>query len=267
MKPWTPPHIVALPPGSSADLKLFECLNVRISNAPADDAWVLARTADRLILKKPDGVQLTVDFTAGKAHHRMQESGFGAQTLSKALGLSQYYRKQARWPLILDANGGLGQDAWAIASTGCHVCVIEKNPLIHALLDDALKRASASQSTQAIASRITLVQADSTAYMQEKKPAVHAIYLDPMYPPRHRKKAKSKKAAQFLGALAGPASPDDSLALLHQALLMQAERVVVKRPDKAPRLEGSEQFSGQITSVSSANTRYDIYHRINRSQN
>lgn len=260
MTTWTPPNIFALNTATSADQKQFKHLPVVLTDtAPADD-WLLYRDADKLTLTRPDGVALAVDFTAGKARHRTQESGFGAQTLAKALGIKAYRRLHSEWPTIIDANAGLGQDAWAVASIGCTLVLIEQHPIVHALLEDGLTRAQNEASTAEIASRITLQLDNAATYLANNRQPAHAIYLDPMYPARARKKAESKKAAQFLQALAGPAIARESVELLQGALSTNAARVVVKRPGNAAQLEGSEQFSGQMTALYSANTRYDIFH-------
>jgi len=55
--------------------------------------------------------------------------------------------------------------------------------------------------------------------------------------------------------------PDNNGAELLNAALNKADyRVVVKRPRGAPQLDGTTNFSGQITEVQSSNTRFDIYH-------
>jgi len=223
-----------------------------------------------LKLVRPDKVQLFIDFTSGKTRHRTTESGQGAQALSKALGVKQYYRTKGTYPLIIDATGGLGQDAWALASIGCEVIIIERHPVVHALLQDGLTRA-ASHSTpepSQIASRITLVHADATQqlsqichqHQHQHRHQPHAIYLDPMYPAR-RKRADSKKGMQFLHALLGPPVPDEGARLLLGAIECRVSRVAVKRPSGAPFLASSDSVDAQHTVISTPNTRYDVYHQ------
>ena len=190
--------------------------------------------------------------------------------MSKALGINPYYRANHQYPMIIDATGGLGQDAWALASIGCSVIIIERHPVVHALLQDGLLRAgnfsglADSGSTQyaQIANRIRLVYGDATQCLSElcKQHQPHAIYLDPMYPER-RKKANSKKGMQFLHALLGPPGSDESPELLLCAVECAVARVAVKRPAGAPLLAGSDNVDTQQTAISTPNTRYDIYHQ------
>lgn len=234
------------------------------------EGWTLKpddTSAQKLTLTRADGVSLAIDFASGKARHRAHESGKGAQALSKALGIKNYVNAHGHYPHIIDATGGLGQDAWAIASTGCTVTIIERHPVVHALLDDALKRAMKEPEISALAQRITLIQGDasellgtanSTEAHAKALTDAHAIYLDPMYPER-RKKASSKKGMQFLQELLGHDNQNEE-ALLHNALQVKAVRVAVKRPKGAPVLAGSDAFTGQLTTVVTPNTRYDVYH-------
>ncbi|MFK7857300.1 MAG: class I SAM-dependent methyltransferase [Granulosicoccus sp.] len=253
MDVWTPPTVVTSERMNHARLD---------PDYRADKDWLLTREdsqASALSLVRPDGVSLTIDFTAGKARYRTTQSGMGAQALSRALGVKQFKKINGYSPTIVDATGGLGQDAWALASTGCTLILIEQHDIVHALLADGLERALANDECAAVAKRITLLQGEAT----EKLDAlpmnnVHAIYLDPMYPER-RKKANSKKGMQFLHALLGPPSTNDP-ALLLAALDSGVSRVVVKRPKGAPLLAGTEQFRGQRTVIESPNTRYDVYH-------
>ncbi|MFK7997248.1 MAG: class I SAM-dependent methyltransferase [Granulosicoccus sp.] len=245
---WTPPTIVT-PDEDGAD------------SVQAQD-WLLTRRntqAAALSLVRPDGVSLTVDFVHGKSRHRTTESGNGAQALTKALGIKAYVKSRGTYPTIIDATGGLGQDAWALASTGCQLLIIEQHPVVHALLADGLARARNTPECANIAERISLHHGDASQHLQALVgDNIHAIYLDPMYPER-RRKANSKKGMQFLHALLGPPKDDDP-ALLLSALRSGVSRVAVKRPKGAPLLSGTDQFAGQRTVIETPNTRYDVYH-------
>ncbi len=267
MSNWTPPQIVAqridqgkigaADPTNEAAVALFARIGIeQVVQVPAK-AWVLQQTHQRLELMRADGVTLSVDFIQGKARHRSQEAGQGAQPLSKALGLRAYRRTHGHMPAVVDATGGLGQDAWAVASMGCHVTVIEQHPVVYALLEDALQRALLDEQGQQTASLINLVHADAVTALAQVAP--HAIYLDPMYPERPRKKAESKKAMQFLHALLGPASTLGTQALLQSALARPVTRVVVKRPRGAEPIACSGSTAVQRTTIESPNTRYDVY--------
>ena len=78
-----------------------------------------------------------------------------------------------------------------------------------------------------------------------------------MYPPTRRRAAVAK-GMQFLHDLLGH-EPEDP-ALLGAALAAARRHVTVKRPAGAPPLAGAERFDGQVTTVASPGTRYDVYH-------
>ena len=68
----------------------------------------------------------------GANAHRSQYGG-GSQLIAKACGVRSKQR-----PTILDLTGGLCRDAFVLACLGCHVTVIERHPIIHALVNDGL---------------------------------------------------------------------------------------------------------------------------------
>lgn len=259
MNDWTPPIIVgrSTRPVDAGDNAFFRRLGVASHPSASVDAWILQRDDSALSLIRPDGVSLCIDFLRGKARHRSTEAGKGAQTLNKALGIKAYYRAHGRYPDLVDATGGLGQDAWAIASLGCTVTVIEQHAIVHALLADALHRAVQAESGRETAARIQLVHANSENAMNGLN--AHAIYLDPMYPTRPRKKAESKKGMQFLQTLLGPVAHSNAGTLLNQALALPVTRVVLKRPKGAEVLVSDGSAGIQRITIESPNTRYDVY--------
>jgi len=80
---------------------------------------------------------LVVDFIQGTLAHREKFGGGRGQPLARALGL-----KHGKSPNIVDLTAGLGRDAFVIASLGCHVEMIERNPILHKLLEDGIRRAT-----------------------------------------------------------------------------------------------------------------------------
>ena len=109
-----------------------------------------------------DGLQLAViepgapgptrvDFVHGAVAHRRQFGGGKGQMIARAIGIASGVR-----PTILDATAGLGRDAFVLASLGCAVTLIERHPLVAALLEDGLQRAGADQAIAPIAARMCL---------------------------------------------------------------------------------------------------------------
>ena len=250
---------------SPADAETAAALAARLGArdvASADDerapAWTLSVDGPRRVLARPDGARLELDFTAGRTAARQRESGLAGQPLARAVGFTRLRRRLGREPRVADATGGLGRDAWFIASLGCPVVLIERSPLVHALLEAALSNAGAAPATAPVAERIRLLHGEATACLARLDPAdVDTVYLDPMYPPTKRRAAVTK-GMQFLHELLG--EDIDNEDLLDAALDAASAQVTVKRPSGAPPLPGNEGFGGQRSTVTSPGTRYDVYH-------
>ena len=78
-----------------------------------------------------------MDFVEGAVAHRRKFGGGRGQSIAKAVGL-----KSGAMPTVVDATAGLGRDAFVLASLGCKVTLIERSPVVAALLQDGLARAA-----------------------------------------------------------------------------------------------------------------------------
>ncbi|MDQ0979474.1 class I SAM-dependent methyltransferase [Pseudomonas synxantha] len=189
-----------------------------------------------------------VDFVEGGAAHRRLYGGGSGQMIAKAVGIAQGVR-----PRVLDATAGLGKDAFVLASLGCEMSLIERQPLIGALLEDGLARAAQDVEVAPIVARMQLLKGNSINVMlnwEGEPPQV--IYLDPMFP--HREKtALVKKEMRLFRPLVG--DDPDAPALLAAALALASHRVVVKRPRKAPCIDGPKPSHA----LDGKSSRYDIY--------
>ena len=191
---------------------------------------------------------IRVDFLAGAVAHRAQFGGGAGQMIAKAVGLQPGVR-----PTVLDATAGLGRDAFVLASLGCSLTLIERQPIIAALLEDGLNRALADAEVAPIVVRMPLRTGNAIELMAAwKDEAPQVIYLDPMFPHRD-KSALVKKEMRLFRPLAG--DDDDAPALLEAALALATHRVVVKRPRKAPTIAGQQ--AGYAHEGKSS--RFDIY--------
>jgi len=207
----------------------------------------------------PDGLQIQqlgpdapgpvrVDFLEGGAAHRRLYGGGAGQMIAKAVGIAQGVR-----PRVLDATAGLGKDAFVLATLGCDMHLIERQPLVAALLEDGLARAAGDDEVGPIVARMHLLHGNSIETMrnwQGEPPQV--VYLDPMFPHRD-KSALVKKEMRVFRPLVG--DDLDAPALLEAALALATHRVVVKRPRKAPIIEGAKPSH----SLEGKSSRYDIY--------
>ena len=172
-----------------------------------------------------EGVKVAVQFDSAAMQYRRK--GGQNEMLGRAVGL-----KVDRKPLIWDATGGLGRDAFVLADLGCEVTLCERVPVLAWLLDQAVQAAAVSgvDQVRAAAERMSVLAADSKT---QRAAAGTVIYLDPMFPER-KKAAAVKKEAAMLQHLADPV--DDCETLWQWAWDQPVERIVVKRPLRAPIL-------------------------------
>ncbi|MFZ1244279.1 MAG: class I SAM-dependent methyltransferase [Azonexus sp.] len=189
-----------------------------------------------------------VDFLDGAVAHRRLQGGGNGQMIAKAVGIQSGVR-----PVILDATAGLGRDAFLFAQLGCSVTLIERHPLIGALLADGLGRARLDGEVGPIVQRMDLRFGNAIELIKnwsDEPPQV--VYLDPMFPHRE-KSALVKKEMRVFRPLVG--DDEDATQLLAVALALASHRVVVKRPRKAPNIGGK--LPGYVLEGKSC--RYDVY--------
>ncbi|WP_252274360.1 class I SAM-dependent methyltransferase [Pseudomonas subflava] len=189
-----------------------------------------------------------VDFVEGAVAHRRVYGGGSGQMIAKAVGIQPGVR-----PSVLDATAGLGRDAFVLASLGCDMTLSERQPIIAALLEDGLARAARDAEVAVIAAQMRLLRGNAIELMRDwqgEPPQV--IYLDPMFPHRD-KSALVKKEMRLFRPLVG--DDLDAPALLEAALALASHRVVVKRPRKAPIVEGAK----PSYALEGKSSRYDIY--------
>lgn len=194
---------------------------------------------------------IRVDFESGSAAHRRRYGGGKGQQIAKACGVSSNCL-----PHVADLTAGLGKDSFVLASLGCKIDLVERVPLVHALLEDGLSRASKSSdcSLSEIVNRMSLVSGEAIDFLSNSNIRYDVIYLDPMFP-HSQKSALVKKDMLAFRSLVGPDS--DSAELLQAAFEADPARIVVKRPRKAP-------FIGSMNpsySLEGKSGRFDIYAR------
>ncbi len=208
-----------------------------------------------------------IDFTAGRAMHRLKFGGGKRQPLARAIGLASKSVKKnqalsrqnpgvdthSQGELtVFDATAGFGKDTWVMASLGCRVIAAERCLWLHWMLNDALELARDDDLIADIARRIKAVHHDSRDLKCKDLPwsAADVVYLDPMYPPSQKSAAVKKEMQALHYLLAGqderashnsekkshttePQTDAENAALLQSALGFATQRVVVKRPARA----------------------------------
>lgn len=216
-----------------------------------DAVMALVLTPERLELRKRDEPKLGaifVDFVGGTMAHRRKFGGGRGEAVAKAVGIKGKYL-----PDVVDATAGLGRDAFVLASLGCKVRMLERNPVVAALLDDGLARGYRDAEIGPwLRERMTLLHASSLTALSELSPKPEVVYLDPMYPHK-QKSALVKKEMRVFQGLVGP--DEDADGLLEPARRLATKRIVVKRPDYAPPMADVAAQAAVVTK----SHRFDIY--------
>lgn len=191
---------------------------------------------------------LSVNFLSGPVYYRFINDRTIKQPLAKAVGVKRGYR-----PIVMDATAGFGEDSFVLASLGCRVIMVERSPLIWALLADGIARCQKNEQVHRIFDqRVTLRLDDSISFLDATDQDFDVVYLDPMYP-ASTGSALNKQRMRLLRDLVGDDA--DVSELLTAALARALKRVTVKRPLRAEHLD-ERKPSFSITAKSS---RYDIY--------
>ena len=241
--------VALLPQGQALALELALPL---VTEPPASCELLLQLTPERLQLQQlgPDAPgPVYVDFVEGVMGHRRKFGGGRGQLVAKAVGI-----KKGFVPDVIDATAGLGRDSFVLAQLGCQVRMVERSPVVAALLRDGMARGQLDDEVAAIIERMSLVVADAKEWLlalsEAQRPDV--IYVDPMHPER-TKAAEVKKEMKIFRELVG--GDEDDAELLQAALRVARKRVVVKRPRKAEAIAGPKPnlvYEGK-------STRFDVY--------
>ncbi|MFZ2314218.1 MAG: class I SAM-dependent methyltransferase [Gammaproteobacteria bacterium] len=224
---------------------------INIPFVPIEDGqfdYLLVLTPDYLGLIQPHLKKQTpfyLDFLSDKLQYRSKQAGFRKESLARAIGAKP--QDQLR---IIDATAGLGRDSFILAALGFEVTLVERSPILYALLQDALKRASLDTEMGPIFARMHLIHANAIEYLASQEADI--IYLDPMFPSK-QKSAAVKKEMAILQELLG--KDPDADQLFKVAFSCARKRVVVKRSRLAPNIsELNPSFS-----MTGKSSRFDIY--------
>lgn len=214
--------------------------------------YILLVTPEHLCLQKTKSrlKPLFVDFLSGKITYRRQNASLRNEALARSLGL-----KHSANPKIVDATAGLARDSFILASLGFEIILLERSPIIHALVEDGIARALQNQHVAPIVKRLQLIQTDAITWLNQlnSKEYPDLIYLDPMFPEKQKTALVKKEMQIFQDVITD--EPNDETKLLTIALACATERVVVKRPRLAPALEGPK----ANFSIKGSSSRFDVY--------
>lgn len=273
-------HILRLVPYSAAGVETFA---LAIEKKMITDNDGSRRPKRRKETPKP----VFVDFCPppdSRIGKRGNKQG-GSDLLIKAVNPSRSSVDGQSGAIIYDVTAGFGQDSLLLALNGAaHVTMVERDPVVSALLEDGLRRLKLvasdeetsdpqSELARCLCERLTLQIGEGKDVLTrlrdnngKDKPDI--IYLDPMFPPR-TKSAAVKKGMQLLHDLLDTQDfAVDSTAerlfdegeLLVAALEASKGKVVVKRPLKAETLGGSGTgLRSPSYSINGSVNRWDIY--------
>ena len=121
-------------------------------------------------------------------------------------------------PAVADLMAGWGTDGLSLALRGCTVTLVERAPIVWAMLDEFVTRLDLPA---------TVVCETAEQWCENHPKAVDVAYLDPMFPVR-RKTALPGKEMQYLRDLAWRGETPLSRQI-HLARRAARDRVVVKR--------------------------------------
>ena len=233
-------------------IALAERLHLPVIDAPVppySHFLTIRQSKLELCTKEPPGISpLSVDFLSGPVYYRFLRDRTINQPLAKAVGVKRGYR-----PTVLDGTAGFGEDAFVLASLGCMVTMIERSPIIWALLADAIVRSKANVTVAAVFNEhVALKLGDTIDYLASTQEIYDTVFLDPMYP-FTPKSPLNKQRMRTLRELVG--SDSDASELLSAALPKARSRVAVKRPAKAANVDQRK----PTFSISSKRSRYDVY--------
>ena len=181
--------------------------------------------------------------------HRRKFGGGRGEAVAKAVGIKGDYL-----PTVIDATAGLGRDARVLAAIGCKVQLIERNPVVSALLEDGLKRAYLDPEIgEFMQSRMVLLPFHTISeYAAANEDTVDVVYFDPMFPHKQKSALVKKEMRVFQHLVGADLDSDDFFQPAKQAA---RKRVVVKRPDYAPFIAEQKPDFSQTTK----NHRFDVY--------
>lgn len=196
---------------------------------------------DRQNLKK-GGLTVEIDPRPGEQHSYPAPK---KDLLAQAVGKKTHS--------VVDATAGWAQDSLALFRMGYHVTSIERSPVMAALIADGFERLAQRdwmQKRELSPPKLLVGNAVELLAGLSEKP--DCIYLDPMFPPKRKQSAATRKSMAILRDILG--DDLDRQDLFEAAWAATGKRVVVKSPDYAEPLGGkpSESYQGKLL-------RYDVY--------
>lgn len=213
------------------------------------------RTARDYVLELTDRLTLTdradpkrsffIDLLGGREMRRILHTGKNSEALLRAVS----HKGSLKGLRVSDASAGLGRDSMLLQSAGAQVSMHERNPVVYALLMDALRRAGQDPRLKSLPNGLPrLMEFGDFSGADE---GCDVIYYDPMFPAR-TKSALVRKDMQFFHAVVGEDA--DQEVVVGMLCEQDVRKVVVKRPRGAGPAWGVPGYS-----VHGGLCRFDCY--------
>lgn len=215
------------------------------------DKFLLFLDNKNLFLKSKihkDWLPFTIDFSSKEFLRRKDDKN---QEILKAIGIKKDQNLK-----VLDTTAGLGRDSFILANFGCKITMLERNPIIFLLLQNAIENSKNNPEIAKTIQNMTLINQNSIEYLKNLKENFDVIYIDPMFP-KTNKSRLVKKDMQIFREIVG--DDLDSNKLLELALQQNVKRVVVKRMKKAEYLANKK----PNFEIMGNTTRFDVYINLN----
>lgn len=181
---------------------------------------------DQIGILKGKQKLITVDWTEESLLKRF------AQTSAKEILIQALWSKKSKPTVLYDMTTGMGTDSFIASKFFQKLILVERNPIMHLLLQDGLRRALAHDKASKFAQKVTLLHADSQVVLsgniEKNLPKPEVIYFDFMF---ENKKTQSTKNMEMLRALESQEGlHDESLQqrTLIETAIQTSARVVLK---------------------------------------
>lgn len=169
-------------------------INIEMSRQPDDqfitdiikkDAY--GKNMDLTLRPDKDGLTLAGNSQSLRGDFTRMRSRINPGNLNRELLIkASKIKGKAEGLTAVDATAGLGEDAFLLAAAGFSVRLYERDPVIAALLRDALSRAAAIPDLAAIVGRMELFETDSLTALPQLGFNPDVVLLDPMFPARQK---------------------------------------------------------------------------------
>jgi len=144
-----------------------------------------------VLRKTPDGLELVAGDLSLRADFSHMANRLRPGNLAHELVVRAAKTKGHDQPWAVDATAGLGEDSLLLAGAGFRVTLFERDPVIAALLRDALERASLSEDLADTTRRMTLIEGDSVKGLAALSERPDVVLLDPMFPAKAKSSSSS----------------------------------------------------------------------------